>query len=182
MSVSASPESATRSILVPVDFEPAARAALVFGARLAESSGAPLTILHVVDDPGDQPSYYRRHGGSEASLPLELLVERRLDELLSDVRGLNLGLCALEAPGVLLVEGLPASRIPEVAKKLGAAQIVMGQARARGQAPGMFASLSDRVADKCDIPVTVVSPNGRSGGVLDMTPRAPFDDEVMLGA
>ena len=177
---SASLEGATRSILVPVNFQLAARAALVFGARLAKGSGAPLTILHVIHEPADQPNYYRRHGGSEASLPIEVLAERRLDEFLAEARRLNPGLSALETAGVLLVKGLPATRIPEVAKRLEAAQIVMGHTRARRLVPSLFASLADRVADRCDIPVTVIRSDGRSE-IVDMPTQDAFDGKAVLG-
>ena len=156
MSCSEGLDGATRAILVPVDFEAASRAALVFAARLAVRSGAPLTILHVVHEPANRPNYYRRHGGSEASLPMEVLAERRLDEFLSEVRGRNPDLGALATPGILMVTGLPETRIPELGARMGAAQIVMGHSRRRGLLDGVFASLSDRVADKSDIPVTVI--------------------------
>lgn len=156
-------ESGTRAILVPVDFEPAARVALVFAARLARGSGATLTILHVVHEPADRTNFYRRHGGSEVSLPIELLAQRRLDEFLADVQRSNPGLSALEDPGVLLVKGVPSTRIPEVADRLGAAQIVMGHARPKGLLSGLLASMADRVAGKCDIPVTVIHADGVQG-------------------
>lgn len=82
-------QSATGSILVPVDFKPAARAALVFSARVADDLGAPLTILHVIHEPGYWPNYYRRYGASEASLPIDTLAERRWEEFLAEVRRLN---------------------------------------------------------------------------------------------
>jgi nucleotide-binding universal stress UspA family protein len=49
-------ESAVQPILVAVDFGEAARAALLSAARLAISTGAPLKILHVVHDPGEEPN------------------------------------------------------------------------------------------------------------------------------
>lgn len=162
MSRSEGLEGATRAILVPVDFEAASQAALVFAARLARGAGAPLTILHVVHEPANRPNYYRRHGGSEASLPMEVLAERRLDEFLSEVRGRNPDLSALATPGILLVVGLPETRIPEVAERMGAAQIVMGHSRRRGLLEGAFASLSDQVADKSAVPVTVIRADGES--------------------
>ena len=50
------------AVLVPVDFEAPARAALLFAARLASSSGMPLKILHAVHEPADRPNYYQRDG------------------------------------------------------------------------------------------------------------------------
>lgn len=174
-------ESTTRAILVPVDFEPAARAALIFAARLARGTGGPLRILHVVHEPADRPNYYRRRGESEASLPIELLAERRLDEFLADVRRLNPGLSALDEPGVLLVKGVPATRIAEVANKLGASQIVMGHARPSGFFSNLLASLSDRVADQSDIPVTVIHPDGKSE-VVAMPPQKRLGGNMALDA
>lgn len=174
-------ESTTRTILVPVDFEPAARAALIFAARLAKSSGRSLTILHVVHEPADRPNYYRRCGGSEVSLPIDLLAERRLDEFLADVRRLNPGLSALDEPGVLLVEGVPATRIAELANRLGASQIVMGHARPEGFFSNLFASLSDRVADQGDIPVTVIHADGQSE-VVATPPQKLLGGNVALDA
>ena len=174
-------ESATRAILVPVDFEPAARLALVFAARQADSSGAPLTILHVVHEPADRPNYYRRHGGSEASLPIEMLAERRLGEFLADVQRCNPELSALEDPGVLLVSGVPSTRIAEVANRLGASQIVMGLTRPKRLLSDLLASMADRVAVQCDIPVTLIHADRKSG--IEARPhREPADGNVVLGA
>ena len=167
--------------MVAVDFEAAARNALVFAARLADGTGAPLTILHVIHEPADRPNYYRRQGGSEASLPIELLAERRLDEFLADVQRRNPGLRPLQTSGVLLVKGLPETRIPEVAVRLDAVQIVMGHAKPRGLFPSLFASLSDRVADNCEIPVTVIHADGQSE-VVAMPPQRQLDGKVVLGA
>jgi len=174
-------QSPTNSILAPVDFEPAARAALQFAAQLAQDAGVPLTILHVVHEPADRPNYYRRHGGSEVLLPMEVLAERRLDEFLTGVRSQHPDLVTLDEPGVLLVKGLPGTRIPEVAERMGAAQIVMGRSRGRRLLPGLFAPLSDRVADQCDIPVTLVHPDG-SPEVYGQRPQRPFNDKAVLGA
>ena len=50
-------ETGTRSIVAAIDFEPAAREALVFAARLAWGAGVPLTVLHVVHEPAEKPNY-----------------------------------------------------------------------------------------------------------------------------
>ena len=73
-------DSAVQPILVAVDFGEAARAALISAARLAISTGAPLKILHVVHDPGDQPNCYKRKDDGEAIMPIADLAARRLQE------------------------------------------------------------------------------------------------------
>lgn len=109
------------------------------------------------------------------------MAARRLDEFLAEVRNQYPGLHTLDGPGILLVKGLPGIRIPEVAERMGAAQIVMGQSRARRLLPALFASLSDRVAEKCDVPVTVINPNGKPV-ICDKRLQEPFDDKAALGA
>jgi nucleotide-binding universal stress UspA family protein len=182
MSHADSSENAVAAVLVPIDFEPPARAALVFAARLATSAGMPLKILHAVHEPADRPNYYHRSGTGEASWPMELLAERRLEAFLAEVYAENPALSILEKADVLLVKGLPLTRILECVEHHAVAQIVMGHARARGVLPSLFSSLSDRVADKCDVPVTAIHAGGRSEAAV-IPPRELLDgnSNVALG-
>lgn len=173
MSRTESRKDSVPAILVPIDFEPPARAALVFAARLATSTGVPLKILHVVHEPADRPNYYRRDE-QDVSLPIEILADRMLREFLADVRGENPALDILENPYVVVAKGLPLSRILEFTKHHPVAQIVMGHARARGMLPGLFSSLSDRVADKCGVPVTAIHAGDKSR-VVDVPPGQLLD-------
>lgn len=157
-----SSEKSIPAILVPVDFEPPARAALIFAARLASGSGMPLKVLHVVHEPVDRPNYYQRDGLAEVSLPIDVLAERRLRAFLDEVYRENPTLGILEKPDVAFVKGLPLTRILEYVECHAVAQIVMGHARVRGVLPSLFSSLSDRVADRCDVPVTAIHASGTS--------------------
>ena len=143
-------------ILVPVDFEPAARSALITGARLAMSTGAPLNILHVVHEPADRPNYYQRRSAGDVVLPIDELAGRMLQDFLLDIYRLNPELENLKNPDTLLVHGLPCTRIPEVASRLGASQVVIGQHRSKGIFGNLFALPSERIANRCDVPVTIV--------------------------
>jgi hypothetical protein len=49
------PDHESAPILVPVDFSPFSRSALIWGARAATHFDAPLEVLHVVHDPGSNP-------------------------------------------------------------------------------------------------------------------------------
>lgn len=143
-------------IIVPVDFEPAARAALITGARLAMSTGAPLKILHVVHEPADKPNYYQRRSAGDVVLPIDEVAGRMLQDFLLDIYQLNPELENLENPDTLLVHGLPCTRIPEVASMVGASQVVIGQHRTKGIFGNLFALQSERIANRCDVPVTIV--------------------------
>lgn len=177
-------DSSNQPILVAVDFEPAARAALIFGARQAMRTGVPLKILHVVHEPGDKPNYYRRYGAGNAVLPIEELAEALFKEFLLDVYQSHPELEILEAPDTVLVKGLPGTRIPEVSHLLEAGQIVMGHKKPRGVFSKLFASLSERVANKSGIPVTLVYADGASEDV-HVSPHdsnVPGDRGMALGA
>ena len=45
-------------ILVPVDFSRHSEAALLKACELAECSGNPILVLHVIHDPAEMPGYY----------------------------------------------------------------------------------------------------------------------------
>jgi len=177
-----SSEKSVPAILVPVDFEPPARAALLFAARLASGTGMPLKILHVVHEPADRPNYYQRDGVREVSLPVDVLAERRLGAFLDEVYGENPALDILEKPDVALVKGLPLTRILEYVEHHAVAQIVMGHTRVHGVLPSLFSSLSDRVADRCDVPVTAIHAGGKSTST-SAPPRGLLDggSNVALG-
>ena len=156
MSNSTSRTVAPAPIIVAVDFEPAARAALITGARLAMSTGAPLKILHVVHEPADKPNYYQRRSAGDVVLPIDEVAGRMLQDFLLDIYRLNPELENLENPDTLLVRGLPCTRIPEVASMVGASQVVIGQHRTKGIFGNLFALQSERIANRCDVPVTIV--------------------------
>ena len=61
-----------------------------------------------------------------------------------------------------------------------AGQIVMGHTRPYGLFGGLFSSLSDRVADRCDIPVTVIRHDGSRAAKVK-TSRNPFTRDVAPG-
>jgi nucleotide-binding universal stress UspA family protein len=69
-----------RKILVPVDFTPRSRRAVRVAARLAASSKAQTTLLHVIervdaDTPGALTGFYRK---------LEKSARRQMEELLAE--------------------------------------------------------------------------------------------------
>ena len=180
MSSVAGGEKGVQPILVAVNFEPPAGAALRFAARLATETGAQLTILHVVHEPADRPNYYGRRAGPDITTPIETLAGRLLDEFLRNLDVQDPVLRSLESADLVCVKGVPATRIPEVARKSGAGQIVMGHTKPHGPLGGLFSSLSDRVADRCDVPVTVIHSDGRPATEVK-TSHGPFTGDVALG-
>ena len=123
-------------------------------------TGAALKILHVVHVPADKPDFYHRDGERDTILPFEDLARRMLGEFLLEVRRSNPELHVLASPELILVSGLPVTRIAEIAQRETAGLIVMGQNKHSRFWRRFFAPLSKRVARQCAIPMKVMHPAG----------------------
>lgn len=153
MSANSAVVSLERPILACVGFCRESEAALLTAARLAESSQVPLVVLHVVHEPGGSPGYYRRTGGIDRLLPMDEIARQMLDAFLADAaarhpdqRG------ALDRATVRLVSGVPQTRIPEVARQIGAQLILMGS-NGKGR---LSSRLRRSMARDGSIPVRIV--------------------------
>jgi nucleotide-binding universal stress UspA family protein len=144
-------------ILIAVDFSADSKAALVWGCDEALKWKAPVTVLHVVHDPGDAPGYYRK-APDEAVLPIRDVAEEMMKEFLDNARKDIRAFAKLEQKRLKtkLVTGLPASRIIEVAEKIGASSIVMGSRGQTGLKYLFLGSKAERVVQLAEIPVTIV--------------------------
>jgi nucleotide-binding universal stress UspA family protein len=147
--------SGERPTLVAVDFSEDSRAALLWAAHLANLTGGRLIVLHVVHDPADQPGYYRRNRENRLQ-PMERAADEMFDAFLADVRRDHVSLPALERAEKTVVDGLPPTRIVEMASRLDAALIVIGR-RGRTRLPQLLqGSVSKRVVQLATVPVVVV--------------------------
>ncbi len=145
-----------RPILVPVDFSEHSEAALVLAAELAQGLGAPLTVLHVVHDPGTMPGYYARVAKKKVLARLEDVAGEMLDGFLDKVRESHPELKGLGKAERLLVSGLPVTRIVQVAAKKGARMILMGSKGATGLKHLLLGSVAEQVLHLASVPVTIV--------------------------
>lgn len=141
-------------ILVPVDFSPSSVAALQWAAEASQSFDAPLIVLHVVHDPGAAPGYYAQ-GGKDLR-PMEDTAKEILESFLDDARKTHPALARVKRLESMLVVGLPASRILEVAEKVGARLIVMGSQGRTGLSHLLLGSKAQRVVQLSPVPVTIV--------------------------
>ena len=153
-----------RPILVPVDFSPHSEAALAWAAELADRLDIPLTVLHVVHDPVSDPGYYSRADSSGLARPMADVARDLLDGFLARAQAAHPRSTALASPQVELIEGLPATRILEVAEQVGAQLIVMGSLGRTGLRNLLLGSKAQRVVKLATIPVTIVKMPKESGG------------------
>ncbi len=142
-------------ILAAVDLAGGSHAAVLWASELAEKTGVPLQILHVLHDPADDPGKYARHK-SDPLEPMADTAARMLCEFMADIRAAHPGLRSLAAAATKLAKGLPAQTIVNEASALGASLIVIGCRGKSGLAKLLHGSNAERVTRLSPIPVTVV--------------------------
>lgn len=148
--------SSNQGILVPVDFSVDSEAALSLAARLASRLDVPLSVLHVVHDPGDAPGYYHVKGRKRQLGKLEDLAREMLDDFMqtrieADPEGET-----LKRAKRMLVVGLPVTRILEVVTRTNPQMVVMGSAGRTGLSRFLLGSKAEQIVRLCPIPVTIV--------------------------
>jgi nucleotide-binding universal stress UspA family protein len=153
-------DTVTSPILVPVDLSATSNEALLLAAQLAGQSSQPLVILHVAHDDIHQPNIYPRRNAIEQMLPLEEIAERALQDFMAEIRELYPESVILSNAGMMLVSGLPAMRIPEIARKIGASLVVMGGSGRTSLSKLMAGSVSEKVIRQSPVPVTIVHSHG----------------------
>lgn len=142
-------------VLVPVDFSANSEEALLFAAEMAACLKAPLTVLHVVHDPGDAPGYYARKDSNTIST-LEDIATEMMDEFLDRVRTEHPELKVLNKAHTELVSGLPVTRILEIVEKIDPHMVVMGSRGRTGLSHILLGSKAEQVVRLCPAPVTII--------------------------
>ena len=143
-------------ILVPVDFSRHSEAALLKACELAECSGNPILVLHVIHDPAEMPGYYGLVTKKKKLLRIEDLARESYDEFMQAIVAAHPDVKMLKHVEDMLVVGLPVSRILEVAKKRDASMVVMGSQGNTGIKHLMLGSKAEQVVHLCPAPVLIV--------------------------
>ena len=128
---------------------------------------APVTILHVVHDPGDAPGYYQKKKQKKIMVPLTEAAEQIFDEFIDE--------CRAEIPILKkmddgrakrkLAKGVPVRRILEFSEKCDARMIVMGSRGQTGIKHLLMGSKAEQIARLSSVPVMIVkAPAGKKSG------------------
>lgn len=143
-------------VLVPVDFSPQSEQAFLFAAEFARNFHAPLLVLHVMHDAEDTPGVYRMEDGSGGLLPMKdaarILLERFRDRLVEA----HPSACVDLDMDFKLTSGLPSNRILEIADRVQARLIVIGNTGQGGFSRLLTGSTATSVMKHALIPVTLV--------------------------
>ncbi|MEE9278617.1 MAG: universal stress protein [Myxococcota bacterium] len=145
---------AVEKILVPVDFSEPSGKALDHAIALAKTSGAKIELTHVYHVPAIPSGPYAEPLPVEYSQAMRKGAQSELDAWLGRVRD-----AGVEGESHL-IEGSPAHEIIELARRLGADQIVIGTRGLTGLKHLMLGSVADRTVRLAHCPVTTVPVDG----------------------
>lgn len=142
-------------ILVALDFTADSQEALLWACDYAAYTSAPVIALHVVHDPGEAPGYYRQ-ADEDLLRPLEDVAADLMKEFLDKMQADHPDVEPLKKVETILVKGIPATRILEIAESTEARMIVMGSRGRTGLPHLLLGSKAERVAQLAPIPVTIL--------------------------
>jgi len=150
------PQASKQPILVPIDFSPGAEAAILQAAELAEAMQAPMTVLHVVHDLTATPVYKELKGAKKQLRRMEDVAQDMLQEYMQEIQKKHPDLGALHNAKILLLVGIPVTRILEASEKIDARMIVMGSQGRTGLSLIMLGSKAEQVVRLARMPVMIV--------------------------
>jgi len=145
-----------QGVLVPVDFSPASAHVVAQALQLADAMGRPLTVLHVVHDPGDAPGAYHVKGRKKVLNRAEDVAQEMMQDFVAKSREAHPDSKAMRHADSLVVVGLPVTRILEVVERLKPWMVIMGSAGRTGLSRVMLGSKAEQVLRLCPVPVTIV--------------------------
>ena len=147
-------------VLVPVDFSSATNESLLHAAQQAECSSQALVVLHVAHDNACRPNIYLRRNEQEQILPIEEIAENMLHDFMDKMREQHPDSSVLANAKMIVVGGLPATRILEIARQIEAGLIVMGGNGRTSLSKLIGGSVSEKVIRQSPVPVTIIHSNG----------------------
>jgi len=142
-------------ILVALDFTADSEAALLWACDYGACVNAPVIGMHVVHDPGDAPGYYHQ-ADEEILRPLEDIATDMMNEFVKKLQGEHPEVAPLKSLEKILIKGIPATRILEIAKSRAVRMIVMGSRGRTGLPHLLLGSKAERVVQLAPMPVTIV--------------------------
>jgi nucleotide-binding universal stress UspA family protein len=143
-------------VLVPVDFSPQSEQAFLFAAEFARNFRAPLLVLHVMHDAEDTPGVYRMEDGSGGLLPMKDAARILLEQFRDRLAATFPLACGDLVIDFKLTSGLPSNRILEIAERVGACLIVIGNTGQGSLSRLLTGSTATTVLKHALIPVTLV--------------------------
>ena len=130
-----------KPVLVASDLSDRSWSCLAQGCDMAAKFGRPLIMVHVVHETGDTTGMYRRHHTASDTLPLSDIAKAMLEEQVAAFRAGQGSDFACEI-ALVVVTGVPESRIVELAERYDASMIVMRSHNRRGLSHWLYGSVT----------------------------------------
>jgi len=147
-----------RPVLVAVDLLPGSDKPVFWACNYAQTVGAPVCIVHAVHEPVSAPGFYNNPRDASTVLePMDVAAHRMLESLLSDMRNGFPDLSPLQLADHVLVNGLPKTRIGEVANDRDAQLLVIGHRKRTRLQKLLESSTAWQIMQSVSIPVVVIS-------------------------
>lgn len=142
-------------IVTCIDFSEDSKAALVWAGKLAETTGRPMVLLHIVHDMAAHPGFYHPDKADHLE-PMQDVAQSMMSDFLALMKSQNPELASIETADVQLIPGLPATRIVEVAGLLKADLLVLGGNGMASHSRKRLGSVVERVAELSTIPIAII--------------------------
>jgi len=144
------------AILVPVDFSPSSEAAIDHAIMLADALKAPMIVLHVVHDPGEEPGFYARTLKKKEIRKMEDIGYDLLNDFLDHMAKRYPDSKSIKSAVRTLLVGLPVTKILALVEQAQPRMVVMGSRGRSGLSHILVGSVAERVVHLCPVPITIV--------------------------
>jgi len=140
-------------ILFPIDFAENFETLLPWVFTFAEKFGATVYVLFVAQDLADFTAFHVPHGNIKAFQDEVLqAAQQKMSAVAQEY------FKAIPKVETLVMSGLPADKIVEVANQKGVDLIVMGTHGRKGLEHAIFGSICEKVIRKASCPVLAINP------------------------
>ncbi|MBM4295520.1 MAG: universal stress protein [Deltaproteobacteria bacterium] len=140
-------------ILFPIDFAENFETLLPWVSTFAEKFGATVYVLFVAQDLADFTAFHVPHGNIKAFQDEVLqAAQQKMSAVAQEY------FKAIPKVETLVMSGLPADKIVEVANQKGVDLIVMGTHGRKGLEHAIFGSICEKVIRKASCPVLAINP------------------------
>jgi nucleotide-binding universal stress UspA family protein len=160
-------------ILCAVTLDPHGQACMRYAWQRAVNTQQPLAVAHIAHQTMRSAGIHQSHNRGHRMLPIVEIAQQLLGKFVDDF----LDELADDAPRLppemmdrIVDPGIPGSRIPELARRIGAASIVIGGTRRSNWQRRLKGSVTCSVLRRTSTPVFVVDAAGQPIGTQDFLP------------
>jgi nucleotide-binding universal stress UspA family protein len=164
------PSQQRKPILVALDLSDHSLPVLGHACRLAAGLGQPLLVVHVVHETEETVGMYRRDQTTADTTPMHDLARAMLEERIAAFRTDCGDIDRIGDVQLVVADGIPQTRIPELAESYAADMIVMGRHHRRGLSRLLHPSVSQDVGRYARCPVVLVDEEARAPSTVPFPP------------